>query len=112
MGDRGDEGDEVWRDGRLCQPGALAEGFNSSEFRFGVFGVFRGLFGGGRVWGPHPHRCISRPNRCNFLKLFSGQRGEDPATAGCDESEDIGEAGACQGGLTPILHFPHFPTIY
>ena len=42
-GDEGDEGDEVWRDGRLCQPGALAEGFNSSEFRFGAFGVFRGL---------------------------------------------------------------------
>ena len=61
--------------------------------------------------GPHPHRCISRPNRCNFLKLFSGWRGGDPATAGCDEDEDIGEAGACQGGLTPFLHFPHFPTI-
>ena len=21
---------------------------------------------------PHPYRCISRPNRCNFLKLFFG----------------------------------------
>ena len=60
--------------------------------------------------GPPPRRG-SEEKRSRFLKLFSVWRGGDPATAGCDEGEDIGETGACQGGLTPILHFPHFPTI-
>ena len=35
----------------------------------------------------------------------------DPATAGCDEGEDRGGAGPCQGVFAPILLFPHFPTI-
>lgn len=34
---------EVARREAAIRPGALAEGFDSSEFRFGVFGVFRGL---------------------------------------------------------------------
>ena len=91
------------------QPGALAEGFNSSEFRFGVFGVFRGLLRcGGSLVALNPHRRGFEAKRSRFLKLFSWWRGEDPATAGCDEGEDTGGAEACQGGLTPFLHFPHF----
>ena len=79
---------------------------------FGVFGVFRGLLrcGGSLVALPPPRRGFEE-KRSRFLKLFSVWRGGDPATAGDDEGEDTEGEGACQGGLTPILHFPHFPTI-
>ena len=63
------------------------------------------------VWWPSPPRRGFEEKRSRFLKLFSVWRGGDPATAGCDEDEEIGEEGPCQGVWGPFLHFPHFPTI-